>query len=146
MASQRPAQKPCVPQRWNLGSEKAGVLISTTDRLSFEDCVCHAGCLDWALNILRLKRIKSPSRYTFGDSERLNLVKVPLIPKFKIQNPQLDPCCPRETLDDLFPLVCWYSAISIQGVAWEPRLNLHRCVLHVLVDSNTALSSSSRNS
>jgi hypothetical protein len=34
----------------------------------------------------------------------------------------------------LLPFVCWYSAISIQDLAWETRLNLIRCAFYVFVD------------
>jgi hypothetical protein len=34
----------------------------------------------------------------------------------------------------LFPFVCWYAVISIEGLSWETRLNLLRCAFCVFVD------------
>jgi hypothetical protein len=34
----------------------------------------------------------------------------------------------------LFPFVCWYAVISIQGLTWETRLNLLKCAFYVFAD------------
>jgi hypothetical protein len=34
----------------------------------------------------------------------------------------------------LLPFVCWYAAISIQGLEWDTRLGLRKMAFYIFVD------------